>query len=80
MTAEIVLLIEGADLILLGPVIFTKIKNYGLISTRDSQMYLQHYVELSLNEVFYFFGIRCITLKENSKLNITNNTFTIILS
>ena len=80
LTAEIVLSIKGADLILSGPVIFTEIKSYGLISTKDSQIYLQHYVELSLNQVFYFFGIRYIILKENSKLNISKNAFTIILS
>ena len=80
LTTEIVLLIEGTDLILLGPVIFTKIKSYCHIQSKDSQIYLQHYVEFSLNKVTYFFGVRHIILKENSKHNISKNRFTIILS
>ena len=79
MITEIVLIIQGADLILSVPVIFTKIESRGLISTKDSQVYLHYYVELSLNQIAYIFAIRHIILKENSKLNISKNAFTTML-
>ena len=69
MITGIVLIIQGADLILSGPVIFTKIESHGLISTKHSQVYLHYYVELSLNQVAFIFAITHIKLKENSKLN-----------
>ena len=72
-TTQTAFIIHGADLILSGPVIFTEIKSYGLIYAKDSQIYLQHNVEFSLNQVMFFFSIRYITLKENSKLNISKN-------
>ena len=75
-----VLTIQCADLILLGPVIFTEIESYGLIYTKDSQIYIHYYVELSLNQVYFFFGIKYIILKENSKLNISKNIFLVIFS
>ena len=73
-----VLLIQGADLVLLGPVIFSEIESYGLIYTKDSQIYLHYYIEFSLNQVGYFFFTKYIILKENSKLNISKNTFTLM--
>ena len=72
--------VQGADLVLLGPVIFTEIECFLLIGGRkDSQIYLHYYVELSLSQVTYFFIIKYIILKENSKLNIINNKFFIFL-
>ena len=71
---DVVLEVKSADLVLLGPVIFTEIRCYCLISgDKDSQIYLHYYVELSLNEVTNFFYTKYIILKENSKLNIINN-------
>ena len=78
LTTKTVLYIQCADLVLSGPVIFSEIECYSLISTKDSQIYLHYYAELSHNRVKYFFSIRYIILKENSKLNISNNAFTLI--
>ena len=78
MITKAVLLIQCADLILSGPVIFTKIKSCGLINTKDSQVYLHYYVELSLSQVAYIFDIRHIILKENSKLNVSKNKFALV--
>ena len=75
--AGIVLWTEDADIVLLGPVIFTKIESYGLIDAKNTQIYLYNYIELSLNSVNYFFNIRYLTLKENSRLNISKNIFLI---
>ena len=53
LTTDIVLLIQDVDLILFGPVIFTEIESCGLIHAEDSQIYLHHYVEFSLNQVSF---------------------------
>ena len=71
----IILWTQGADIVLLGPVIFTKIKSLCFINAKNTQIYLHNYIELSLNQVNYFFNIRYLTLKENSRLNISTNTF-----
>ena len=78
MITGIVLMIEFANLILLGPVIFTEIESCGLLYMKESQIYLHHYVEVSLNQVFFLFSIRYIMLKENSKFNISKNTFNLM--
>ena len=78
MITGIMLMIEGANLILLGPVIFTEIESYGLLYMNESQIYLHHYVEVSLNQVIFLFSIRYIMLKENSKFNISKNTFNLM--
>ena len=67
--------INGIDLLLIGPVIFTKIESFGLIYTSNSQIYLQNYIEISLSHSPYFFKIKYVTLRENSRLNISTNTF-----
>ena len=70
--------IQGTDLILLGPVIFTKIESYYLIRGSNTQVYLQNYIELSLSKLLVCLGTRYIILRENSKLNISTNTFNFI--
>ena len=70
--------IQDADLILLGPVIFTKIESYSLIHVRNTKVYLQNYIEVSLNKLSLCLGTRYVILRENSKLNISTNTFNTI--
>ena len=75
LTSQDVLEINGADLLLIGPVIFTEIETFGLIFTSNSQIYLQNYIEISLSQSPYFLKIKYVILRENSKLNISTNEF-----
>ena len=70
--------IQDADLMLLGPVIFTEIESISLIHARNTKVYLQNYIEVSLNKLSLCLGTRYIILRENSKLNISTNTFNTI--
>ena len=70
--------IQDADLMLLGPVIFTEIESISLIHARNTKVYLQNYIEVSLNKLSLCLGTRYIILRENSMLNISTNTFIVI--
>ena len=67
--------IQGADILLVGPVIFTETKSFGLIHTTNTQIYLQNYIEISLNQITYCLEIKYVILRENSRFNVSMNTF-----
>ena len=75
LTVHIIMHIEGPDLILIGPVIFSEIKSFTLIHTTNAQIYLQNYIEISLNQLSFCLKIQYVILRENSRLNISTNTF-----
>ena len=74
-----VLLIENTQLILLGPVVFTKITNcVAIIHSVNSYLVIRDHITISLNQAHFCLIFHYIQLKEQAKLDIIANNFSVV--
>ena len=77
--AERVLWVENTNLILVGPVIFTKIVNHvAIIHSVNSLIDITNHITFSLNQADYCIVLEYIVLEEQTKLDIIANNFSVV--
>ena len=77
--AHSVLWVESTKLMLIGPVIFTKIVNHvAIIHSVNNKIFLSNHTTFSLNQANYCIVLEYITLAQQTKLDIIANNFSIV--
>jgi len=76
-TDNAVITTEGTVLLLIGPIIFTRIVSDAILIPLHSQTQLEGDIQFSYNQMIYSVQANYIIIEENTKLNITANNFSI---
>ena len=78
--ADFVLLIKTSFLMLIGPVVFTKIVNHGaIIHLVKGLIVIQNHITFSLNQASYCLVVDHIKIDEPARLDIIANNFSVVI-